>query len=42
MTKAYSLDLRECIARFVGNGQSRHAVAEHFSAALDGGQKSAI
>ncbi|NKJ40264.1 hypothetical protein [Rhizobium sp. SG570] len=42
MTETYSLDLPECIASFVDNGQSRHAVAAHFSAALDRGPKSAI
>lgn len=29
MTKAYSLDLRERIARFVDGGRSRHAAAAH-------------
>jgi hypothetical protein len=30
MPKAYSLDLRERVARFVGSGRSRHAAAAHF------------
>jgi hypothetical protein len=31
MPKAYSLDLRERVARFVGSGRSRHAAAAHFN-----------
>lgn len=34
MTKAYSLDLRERIARFVDGGQSRHAAAAHFGVSI--------
>jgi hypothetical protein len=34
MTKAYSLDLRERIARFVDSGQSRHAAAAHFGVSV--------
>lgn len=34
MTKAYSLDLRERIARFVDGGRSRHAAAEHFGVSV--------
>lgn len=30
MTKSYSLDLRERIARYVDTGGSRHAAAAHF------------
>ena len=30
MPKAYSLDLRKRVARFVGSGRSRHAAAAHF------------
>jgi transposase len=34
MTKAYSLDLRERIARFVDGGRSRHAAAAHFGVSV--------
>lgn len=34
MTKAYSLDLRERIVRFVEGGQSRHAAAGHFGVSV--------
>lgn len=34
MTKAYSLDLRERIARFVDGGRSRHAAAVHFGVSV--------
>ena len=34
MPKAYSLDLRERVARFVGSGRSRHAAAAHFKCQL--------
>jgi transposase len=34
MTKAYSIDLRERIARFVDSGQSRHAAAGHFGVSV--------
>lgn len=34
MTKAYSLDLRERIARFVDGGRSRNAAAEHFGVSV--------
>ena len=32
MTRAYSLDLRERVVRFVEAGHSRHAAARHFAA----------
>src|ERR1700724_2051893 len=34
MPKAYSLDLRERVARFVGSGRSRHAAAAHFKVSV--------
>lgn len=34
MPKAYSLDLRERVARFVGAGHSRHAAAAHFAVSV--------
>lgn len=34
MTRAYSLDLRERIARFVDGGRSRHAAASHFGVSV--------
>lgn len=34
MPKAYSLDLRERVARFVEAGHSRHAAAEHFGVSV--------
>jgi transposase len=34
MPKAYSLDLRERIAKFVGSGRSRHAAAAHFQVSV--------
>ena len=34
MTKSYSLDLRERIARYVDNGGSRHAAAAHFEVSV--------
>ncbi len=34
MPKAYSLDLRERVARFVEAGQSRHAAAAHFQVSV--------
>lgn len=34
MTKAYSLDLRERIARFVDGGHSRHSAAAHFGVSV--------
>jgi transposase len=34
MAKAYSLDLRERVAGFVGGGRSRHAAAAHFGVSV--------
>lgn len=34
MTKAYSLDLRERVARFVDGGGSRHAAAAHYGVSV--------
>jgi transposase len=34
MTKAYSLDLRERVVRFVEGGRSRHAAAAHFDVSV--------
>jgi len=34
MPKAYSLDLRERVARFVEGGRSRRAAAAHFSVSV--------
>lgn len=34
MTKAYSLDLRERVVRFVEAGHSRHAAARHFAVSV--------
>jgi|SRR5580704_9356300 transposase len=34
MPKAYSFDLRERVARFVGSGRSRHAAATHFKVSV--------
>ncbi len=34
MPKAYSLDLRERVARFVDSGRSRHAAAAHFEVSV--------
>jgi transposase len=34
MPKAYSLDLRERVARFVGSGRPRHAAAAHFKVSV--------
>src|SRR4051794_26532578 len=34
MTKAYSLDLRQRIVRFIEAGHSRHAAAHHFGASV--------
>jgi len=34
MPKAYSLDLRERVARFVSSGRSRHAAAAHFKVSV--------
>lgn len=34
MPKAYSLDLRERVVRFVENGHSRHAAATHFGVSV--------
>src|ERR1700730_2470828 len=34
MPKAYSLDLRERVARFVGSGRWRHAAAAHFKVSV--------
>src|SRR5208283_3625485 len=34
MPKAYSLDLRECVACFVDSGRSRHAAAAHFKVSV--------
>ena len=34
MPKAYSLDLRERVALFVGSGRSRHAAAAHFKVSV--------
>jgi transposase len=34
MPKAYSLDLRERVARFVEDGHSRHAAAAHFKVSV--------
>jgi transposase len=34
MPKAYSLDLRKRVARFVGSGRSRHAAAAHFKVSV--------
>lgn len=34
MTKAYSLDLRQRIVRFVEAGHSRHAAAHHFGVSV--------
>jgi len=34
MTKSYSLDLRERVARFVEAGGSRHAAASHFGVSV--------
>jgi hypothetical protein len=36
MPKAYSLDLRERVARFVGSGRSRHAAADVNSSCIVG------
>ena len=34
MTKAYSLDLRRRVVRFVDNGHSRHEAAAHFAVSV--------
>ena len=34
MTRSYSLDLRERVARFVDEGRSRHAAAAHFGVSV--------
>jgi|SRR6188474_3384931 transposase len=34
MPRAYSLDLRERVVRFVGAGHSRHAAAAHFAVSV--------
>jgi len=34
MTRSYSLDLRERVARFVEGGGSRHAAAAHFGVSV--------
>lgn len=34
MTRSYSLDLRERVARFVDEGSSRHAAAAHFGVSV--------
>jgi transposase len=34
MPKAYSFDLRERVARFIGSGRSRHAAAAHFKVSV--------
>jgi hypothetical protein len=34
MPKPYSLDLRECVARFVDSGQSRHTAATDFEVSV--------
>jgi transposase len=34
MPKAYSLDLRERVVRFVEGGRSRHAAAAHFQVSV--------
>jgi transposase len=34
MPKAYSLDLRERVVRFVDAGRSRHAAAAHFQVSV--------
>jgi transposase len=34
MPKAYSLDLRERVDRFVADGRSCHAAAAHFSVSV--------
>ena len=34
MTRSYSLDLRERVARFVAGGGSRHAAAAHFGVSV--------
>lgn len=34
MTKAYSIDLRERVARFVDDGGSRHAAAAHYGVSV--------
>ena len=34
MPKAYSLDLRERVARFVDSGWSRHAASAHFKVSV--------
>jgi hypothetical protein len=38
MPKAYSLDLRESVARFVNSSRSRHAAAAHFKVSVSFGE----